>query len=98
MILKRSLLPAVYLSLVTLCSLDTRPNLAPPTTFEVGKFGLVSLHWGEIISGQKLPDQSNFQGGLYTMINSNVINTRVEFVFNKHGCRWRAEMYRFESI
>src|SRR4029434_6039889 len=31
------------------------------------------------------------------MINSNVIkhvtSTRVEFVFNKHGCRWRAEMY-----
>src|SRR4029434_2109464 len=30
------------------------------------------------------------------MINSNVTNhvtnTRVEFVFNKHGCRWRAEM------
>src|SRR4029434_3638219 len=30
------------------------------------------------------------------MINSNVINrvtnTRVEFVFNKHGCRWRAEI------
>src|SRR4029434_1564383 len=36
------------------------------------------------------------------MINSNVINrvtnTQVEFVFNKHGCRWRAEMYRFESV
>src|SRR4029434_1649437 len=21
-----------------------------------------------------------------------------EFVFNKHGCRWRAEMWRFESV
>ena len=28
------------------------------------------------------------------MINRNVINhvTWVEFVFNKHGCRWRAEI------
>ena len=26
-------------------SLDTRPNLSPPTTFEVGKFGLVSRHY-----------------------------------------------------
>src|SRR4029434_7836881 len=36
------------------------------------------------------------------MINSNVTNhvtnTRVEFVFNKHGWRWRSEMYRFESV
>src|SRR4029434_10063042 len=23
---------------------------------------------------------------------------RGEFVFNKHGCRWRAEMWRFESV
>ena len=28
---------------MVLPSLDTRPNLAPPTTFEVRKFGLVSL-------------------------------------------------------
>ena len=55
--------------LVHFASLDTRPNLAPPTTFEVRKFGLVSLRWGEIISGQKLPDQSNCQGGLYTMMD-----------------------------
>ena len=26
------------------CSLDTRPNLAPPTHFLVGKFGLALLH------------------------------------------------------
>ena len=36
------------------------------------------------------------------MINSNVTNhvtnTRVEFVFNKYGCRWRAEMCRFKSV
>ena len=161
---------------MSFASLDTRPNLAPPTTFKVGKFGLVSLHQGEIICEQKWSDQSNCQGGLYTtmhrhyllkvksdcvfsthcnsslawmpdelspahnflgwevrsgitplrrnylrtdialpiklsrqalyddgqMINRNVINhvtnTRVEFIFNKHGCRWRAEIYRFESI
>ena len=22
----------------------------------------------------------------------------IEFVFNKHGCRWRAEMCRFKSV
>ena len=87
-------------------SLDTRPNLAPPTTFEVGKFGLASLHWGEIMPDLKLVLPIKLLGrALYDdgqMINRNVINhvtnTRVEFVFNKHGCRWRAEMYRFESI
>src|SRR4029434_11039698 len=82
-------------------SLDTTPNLAPPTTFEVGKFGLALLHWGEIMSGpMKLSRRALYDDG--QMINSNVINhvinTQVEFVFNKHGCRWRADMYRFESI
>ena len=47
------------------------------------------------LSGRALYDDGQ-------MINSNVTNhvtnTRVEFVFNKHGCRWRAEMYRFESV
>ena len=37
------------------------------------------------------------------MINSNVINhvtkeRLVELVFNKHGCHWRAEMCRLESV
>ena len=36
------------------------------------------------------------------MINRNVINhvtkERLEFVFKKHGCRWRAEMRRFKSV
>ena len=43
------------------------------------------------LSGRALYDDGQ-------MINSNVTNTRVEFVFNKHGCRWRAEMFRFESV
>src|SRR4029434_8228348 len=40
------------------------------------------------LSGQALYDDGQ-------MINRNVINhvTGVEFVFNKHGCRWRAEMH-----
>src|SRR4029434_4521284 len=87
-------------------SLDTRPNLAPPTHFLVGKFGLALLHWGEIMPDLKLCHPIKLSGrALYDegqMINRNVINhvtnTRVEFVFNKHGCLWRAEMYRFESI
>src|SRR4029434_5339858 len=96
----------ISLSITFLISLDTRPNLAPPTKFLVGKFGLALLHWEEIICGQilavpiKLLRRALYDDG--QMINSNVTNhvtnTRVEFVFNKHGCRWRAEMYRFESI
>src|SRR4029434_3235232 len=43
------------------------------------------------LSGRALYDDGQ-------MINRNVINhvthTRVELVFNKHGCRWRAEMCR----
>ena len=50
----------------------------------------------EIVGPIKLSRRALYDDG--QMINSNVINTRVEFVFNKHGCRWRAEMYRFESI
>src|SRR4029434_8458280 len=58
-------------------SLDTRPNLAPPTTFEIGKFGLALLHWGEIMPDQKLFRPIKLSGrALYDdghMINSNVI-------------------------
>src|SRR4029434_11181069 len=45
------------------------------------------------LSGRALYDDGH-------MINRNVINhvTWVEFVFNKYGCRWRAEMWRFESV
>src|SRR4029434_7362571 len=67
-------------------------NLAPPTTFEVWRFGLALLRWGDMIKNQKLIGQMKLSGrALYDdgqMINRNVINTRVEFVFNKHGCRW----------
>ena len=87
-------------------SLDSRPKLAPSTTFEVGKFGLALLHWGEnylrteMVGPIKLSTWALYDDG--QMINRNVINhvtnTRVEFVLNKHGRRWRAEMYRFESI
>src|SRR4029434_8197927 len=75
-------------------------NLVPPTTFEVGKFGLASLHWGEIMPDLKLVLPIKLLGrALYDdgQIN-HVTNTRVEFVFNKHGCRWRAEMWKFESV
>src|SRR4029434_5425177 len=47
-------------------SLGARTNLAPPTTFEVGKFGLALL--GPIkLSGRALYDDGQ-------MINRNVIN------------------------
>src|SRR4029434_3215512 len=91
---------------MSLTSLDTRPNLAPPTMFLVGKFGLALLHWGEIICGSisavpiKLLRRALYDDG--QMINSNVTNhvtnTRVEFVFNKHSCCWRAEMWRLKSV
>src|SRR4029434_5805059 len=62
-------------------SLDTRSNLATPTHYLVGKFGLVSLRWGEIISSQKsvrryrpikLSGRALYDDG--QMINPNVIN------------------------
>ncbi|CAB1437107.1 unnamed protein product [Pleuronectes platessa] len=60
---------------VTVCD---RPNLAPPTKFEVGKFGLESLRWGEIMPEQKLFGPIRLSGrALYDdgqMVNSNVIN------------------------
>ncbi|CAB1428455.1 unnamed protein product [Pleuronectes platessa] len=53
-------------------------NLAPPTTFEVGKFGLESLRWRETMPGQKLFGPIKLSGrALYDdgqMNNSNVIN------------------------
>src|SRR4029434_8075875 len=75
-----------------------RPNLAPPTTFEVGKFALALLQWGEIYLRTEIAGPIKLSGrALYDdgqMVNRNVINnvTWVEFVFNKHGCRWRAEI------
>src|SRR4029434_4585791 len=56
------------------------------------------LRWGEIMPDQKLYRPIKLSGrALYDdghMMNRNVINhvTWVEFVFNKHGCRWRAEI------
>src|SRR4029434_7300811 len=44
----------------------------------------------EIAGPIKLSRRALYDDG--QMINSNVINTRVEFVFNKHGCCWRAEI------
>ncbi|CAB1420305.1 unnamed protein product [Pleuronectes platessa] len=53
--------------------LDARRNLAPPTTFEVGKFSLASLRWGETMPGPiKLSGRALYDDG--QMINSNVIN------------------------
>ena len=53
-------------------------ELSPPTTFEVGKFGLALLCWGETISEQKWFGPIKLSGrALYDdgqMINSNVIN------------------------
>ena len=77
-------------------SLDTRPNFAPPTTFEVGKFGLVSLRWGEIMPDLKLSLPIKLSGrALYDdgqMINSNVINhvTNSEVIMckNEHCHTW----------
>src|SRR4029434_4293070 len=70
---------------------EVRSGVAP-----LGRNYLRSEIYGPI----KLSRRALYDDG--QMINSNVINhvtnTRVEFVFNKHGCRWRAEMYRFESI
>src|SRR4029434_10391133 len=54
----------------------------------------------EIAGPIKLSRRALYDDG--QMINSNVIkhvtNTRVECVLTNHGCRCRAEMYRFESI
>ncbi|CAB1428465.1 unnamed protein product [Pleuronectes platessa] len=47
--IKRESLPAQPISQGTKPGCQT--NLAPPTTFEVGKFGLESLRWGEIMPG-----------------------------------------------
>ena len=48
------------------------------------------------LSGRALYDDGQ-------MINRNVIDHVTkellgEFVFNKHGCRWKAEMWKFESV
>ena len=55
-----------------------QPNLAPPTTFEVGKFGLALLRWGETMPDQKLFGPIKLSGrALYDdgqMIKSDVIN------------------------
>ena len=59
-------------------SLDSRPKLAPSTTFEVGKFGLALLHWGEnylrteMVGPIKLSTWALYDDG--QMINRNVIN------------------------
>ena len=59
-------------------SLGASRNLALPTTFEVGKFGLALLRWGETMPEQKLFGPIKLSGrALYDdgqMINRNVIN------------------------
>ena len=76
-------------------SREVRSGLAP-----LGRNYLLTKICEEIDRPIKLSRRALYDDG--QIINSNVIkhvtNTRVEFVFNKHGCRWRAEMYRFESI
>ena len=61
-----------------ICSLGASTNLAPPTTFEVGKFGLALLRWGEIMPDLKLFRPIKLSGrALYDdgqTINSNVIS------------------------
>src|SRR4029434_8071999 len=74
---------------------EVRSGVAP-----LGRNYLLTKICEEIDRPIKLSRRALYDDG--QMINSNVIkhvtNTRVEFVFNKHGCRWRAEMYRFEFI
>src|SRR4029434_7446873 len=79
----------------TLFGREVRSGVAP-----LGRNYRLTKICEEINRPIKLSRRALYDDG--QMIHSNVINhvihTQVEFVFNKHGCRWRAEMYRFESI
>src|SRR4029434_1693987 len=74
---------------------EVRSGVAP-----LGRNYLLTKICEEIDRPIKLSSRALYDDG--QMINSNVIkhvtNTRVEFVFNTHDCRLRAEMYRFESV
>src|SRR4029434_7356746 len=74
---------------------EVRSGIAP-----LGRNYILTKICEEIDRPIKLSRRALYDDG--QIINSNVINrvtnTRVKLVFNKHGCRWRAEMYRFESI
>src|SRR4029434_4094618 len=73
---------------------EVRSGVAP-----LGRNYLLTKICEEIDRPIKLSGRALYDDG--QMINSNVINnvinTRVEFVFNKHGCRLRAEMDRSEE-
>ncbi|CAB1459603.1 unnamed protein product [Pleuronectes platessa] len=61
---------------VPTCYPGCQTNLAPPTTFEVGKFGLESLRWGDIMPGSKVTGPIRLSGrALYDdgqMINEDI--------------------------
>ena len=69
-------------------------ELSPATTFEVGKFGLALLRWGETMPEQKLFGPIKLSGrALYDdgqMINSNVINhvTKQRLVWIRFQQTW----------
>src|SRR4029434_3422246 len=74
---------------------EVRSGVAP-----LGRNYLLTKICEKIDRPNKLLRQALYDDGqmINSKVTNHVTNTRVEFVFNKHGCRWRAEIYRFESI
>src|SRR4029434_475632 len=75
---------------------EVRSGIAP-----MGRNFLLTKICEEIDRPIKLSGRALYDDG--QMINRDVIHyvtkeRGVEFVFNKHGCRWRAERWRFKSV